>query len=290
MKKFFLHDFQLSKLPLAVRSESPRPLHQEIHTHDFCEISFMRGGSGWTEVNGIRHAIGPGCLCLMQESDTHESYTNPGAVVITVMFKPELLSFDDQNLLKYFPMFGRENAAVDRCYVMPPSEIDGAFRMLDELRRELIVHDTAFEYRSRALLLLFLTLLLRYGQDRGPEQGTKNEQLIVGRIFEYISKHYRENPTVGQIAKAAGVPQSVIGRKFKKLTGGGLADYLIRYRIERACMALAESNESITELAFNLGFPDSAWFSHSFKQRMGITPSEYRKKLLVLKKNHKRLF
>ena len=54
-------------------------------------------------------------------------------------------------------------------------------------------------------------------------------------------------------------------------------EYIIGYRLRRACQRLAESNEPITQIAFNCGFGSSSYFAKVFRNAYGRTPVEYRK-------------
>ena len=54
-------------------------------------------------------------------------------------------------------------------------------------------------------------------------------------------------------------------------------EYLNQYRLEIAAGELAESGESVTEIALNAGFNNLSYFNRVFKRSFGMTPREYRK-------------
>lgn len=64
--------------------------------------------------------------------------------------------------------------------------------------------------------------------------------------------------------------------KVKALTGLGVNDYINKHRIEKACRLLSNTSLNISEISFETGFASQRYFSTSFKQAVGVTPSKYR--------------
>jgi len=67
---------------------------------------------------------------------------------------------------------------------------------------------------------------------------------------------------------------------FKGATGLTPLNYFIRLRIRLACELLGDSNLSVKEISFCLGYSDPCYFSRIFKQVTGVAPSHYRNRLL----------
>lgn len=67
-------------------------------------------------------------------------------------------------------------------------------------------------------------------------------------------------------------------RLFKKIMQRSPYDYLIDLRIQKACELLVKSQLSITDICFQCGFSNHSHFSSTFRKRMNLTPSNYRKK------------
>jgi len=64
-------------------------------------------------------------------------------------------------------------------------------------------------------------------------------------------------------------------RTFKKHHDGGIIDYFILLKIDRAKKLITETELSFTEISSILGFSSSAYFSRTFKKKTGVTPSQY---------------
>jgi AraC-like DNA-binding protein len=86
-------------------------------------------------------------------------------------------------------------------------------------------------------------------------------------------------PTPQHVARAVGLSYDNFRKQFAARTGVSPGLYQKRQRIERACAALYQGNESFKELAEQLEFCDVFHFSKAFKQVVGLTPSEFRKKV-----------
>ena len=74
-----------------------------------------------------------------------------------------------------------------------------------------------------------------------------------------------------------GLSEGEASRTFKKLTGQSPMDYVIHYRIKIATILLKSTSKSITDIALEVGFSSSNYFTIAFKKITGLTPTEYKK-------------
>lgn len=97
------------------------------------------------------------------------------------------------------------------------------------------------------------------------------------KILRYVSENMG-NPDlkIDDIADAMGMSRSVLYNKIKQAVGMTPIDFVRHIRIMRACELLQQTHESLTAIAFEIGFSDPKYFSKVFKKEMGIVPSEYR--------------
>lgn len=93
---------------------------------------------------------------------------------------------------------------------------------------------------------------------------------------DYIHAEFDSDLTISGIAAQAGVHPVHLARVFRRSYGCTVAEYVRRLRVETACAALRASDESLAEIALNLGFSDQSRFSKTFKRLMNQTPAEYR--------------
>lgn len=71
---------------------------------------------------------------------------------------------------------------------------------------------------------------------------------------------------------------AIFKKKVKQITGLGVNEYINRLRIERSVYLLANTNLSISEISYEVGFSYPRYFSTSFKQMKGVTPSQFKEK------------
>jgi signal transduction histidine kinase/DNA-binding LacI/PurR family transcriptional regulator/AraC-like DNA-binding protein/ActR/RegA family two-component response regulator len=103
-------------------------------------------------------------------------------------------------------------------------------------------------------------------------------QRLTRKAMAYIHEHYSEPIGREDIARCVGVSEGYLSRSFINETGLSLIHYLTRYRIQQAKQLLVTSHKSVTEIAMEIGFSDSNYFSRVFRQEVGVSPLIYRQK------------
>ncbi|MDR9401305.1 MAG: AraC family transcriptional regulator N-terminal domain-containing protein [Psychroflexus sp.] len=98
-------------------------------------------------------------------------------------------------------------------------------------------------------------------------------------ITKYIEDNITEDLSVESLANKAYMSTSNFYRKFKDTFGETPIDYLNTKRIEKAKQLLRITNEQITHIAHLCGYNSSCYFTRIFKNKTGMTPNQYRKKL-----------
>ena len=86
-------------------------------------------------------------------------------------------------------------------------------------------------------------------------------------------------PTPQGVAREVGLSYENFRKRFAELSGESPGRYQKRRRLEWACAAIYQGEHTIKEIADELGFCDVFHFSKAFKQVVGITPSEYRRRV-----------
>ena len=99
------------------------------------------------------------------------------------------------------------------------------------------------------------------------------------RILKYVTEHI-DTPDlkIDNIADAMGMSRSVLYTKIKQQLGMTPIDFVRHVRIMRACELLKDTDESLSSVAFAVGFSDPKYFSKVFKRETGIVPTEYRER------------
>lgn len=134
--------------------------------------------------------------------------------------------------------------------------------------RDLIMNSIMYEY-------LFL-LARKFPKTHVTTEKKKSD--YVEKALNYIESYYSDPITIQDIADYLNINRSYLHRIFKAFTGFSVQNYLLDYRIRQACILLKDSTHSIRTIANSVSYADPLYFSRIFRQKMGISPSEYRKK------------
>lgn len=111
------------------------------------------------------------------------------------------------------------------------------------------------------------------------EQECKEEYIRrIHKVQDYIEQHFGQPMSIEELSNAAGFSKYHFSRIFQSMLHESLAHYVNRIRMENALFLLVHrADKNITDIAYELGFTDSAVFSRAFKNYYGISPREYRK-------------
>jgi AraC-like DNA-binding protein len=105
---------------------------------------------------------------------------------------------------------------------------------------------------------------------------SRDSQFIVNSAIDYMRAHLNEPLSIGKLVTLIGYGRSRFFELFRANTGMTPNDYLQRLRLEAARGLLSETSRPVTEIAFDVGFNSSQYFSTVFLQYTGLTPSGFR--------------
>jgi AraC-like DNA-binding protein len=91
-----------------------------------------------------------------------------------------------------------------------------------------------------------------------------------------MQEHINENLTLGQLCSHSNYSQSRFSNLFKQKTGYAPLDYFIQMKMQKASQQLDFTDQSVKEVALNLGFDDPYYFSSRFSKVIGMSPTKYR--------------
>ncbi len=106
----------------------------------------------------------------------------------------------------------------------------------------------------------------------------KNEKELAKKVERYIELYAADICNNKQIGAAFGYHPVYIATIFKESKGMSLYQAIINRKIELACQWLTQTELSVENIAFDLGFSTRSHFCTVFKKRMGITPRNFREK------------
>jgi AraC family transcriptional regulator len=124
-----------------------------------------------------------------------------------------------------------------------------------------------------------LALAARWLKLRAREQEESAEALQkwrLKRVLAYIDENLGEAVSLADLARAAGLSRMYFAARFRAATGLRPHDYVLQRRIERAKEMLARTEETLVNIALDVGFQTQAHFTTVFKKFAGSTPARWR--------------
>ena len=132
------------------------------------------------------------------------------------------------------------------------------------------------------LFRIFTTILEEYI----PTETKMHPKPLSPQIMDaivYMENHYKEQPSLEEVAKHAGFSAGYFSRLFHSQLGMPYNTYLNNIQLRHVRILLATTDMSVLEIAHETGYCHSEYLSAQFKKKTGMTPTRYRKHCLAQK-------
>lgn len=254
----------------------------KMHWHPFVEILVSLYDNNEVTVNFTKHVLKTNDLVIIYPGELHScNQVNENAFII-VQFPFDLLMIMgdfNRNISMYYQY---------HCIKYDPANID-ADRMVYLIKQmpDFYFSDTLFsEVRIYSLLLEFFVKLGQYcinAKKEGFSGDTgidfKSTKLMAEACL-YISQNCTKPLALEDVANYIGISKYHFSRLFNKYTDMTFVDFLNAERIKRSETLILNPNLRITDIAFDSGFSSVSSFNRCFKKFKGISPSEFRGKMI----------
>ena len=136
-----------------------------------------------------------------------------------------------------------------------------------------------YEFQLQNQLSQFWCRLLTLTQAQQAQSAPAHSDISrIKDMLHFIHKNYPRHITLKQIADSAMVSERECSRCFQRCFRESAIEYLNKHRIRTAADMLLESSASIQQISAACGFSSVSYFGKLFRQMLGCTPKEYRKK------------
>jgi len=151
--------------------------------------------------------------------------------------------------------------------------------LLASLKIEFEKREEGWEIFIKSTFLLLVSYFSRVYARHKKDQATPLVRMA--NVISHIQKHFRESLRVEDLARIAHLSASQFQRTFKRTYNITPKKFIRQVRLHEACEMLKDPNRDITNIAFENGFSSSSFFATQFKQCMGESPSQYRRRKLA---------
>ncbi len=252
-----------------------------LHYHEYTELLFGISGRARVAVGRGSFPLEPGSMAVIYSSAPHDVLAcgEPCSYYV-VKFLPQILLAGEQTyseygyvlmLMQHLPhrqfLFGSEELA--------QTEVPVLFRhLMEEWDRQ----EFGYELSLRADVTRIFLYILRRWRERNlslvePLSASRD---LMQRVLSYIHAHYSDL-TEESTAAACGISPAHLSRSFRQGMGTTFSAYVTGVRLREGERLLLTTDDSVTDIAQNVGFSTAAYFIARFREANGVTPSRYRR-------------
>lgn len=276
--------YQDRRFPLRIKDEGENKDEAVYipHWHDDIELVYMESGKQEFKVNDESVTIEKGDFLFINSKVMHYHHvlSENNTRTFFIIFQPSILS---------------GNTFINNTFIHPlESDNPFDFLFLSHKTKEakqigkwmkFIVEtyqSSPGTYQLKALGALHMIMDILYQQFSTMNPVVRQTSAISEiekKMISFIYQNYNQPITLKDIADSAHVSPRTCSNIFQHYLSISPINYLIRFRLEIACILLETTNDSIDSISRNCGFESSAYFTKQFKAHYNTTPTKYRKKV-----------
>jgi AraC-like DNA-binding protein/quercetin dioxygenase-like cupin family protein len=233
--------------------------------HPMPELTYVDQGSLHSVADGQDLLLEQGDIMIYTPNQWHMQYAD---MDIAPRFVTISFALSGQNL----------DALKNRKFKAPQQAVTLLHQML---REQESPDDNSGDMIISMLNQILVVLLRQVNAPTSPKLKTSNavhsENEIIRRAQQYISAHIREKLTVPGVANQIDVSPSYLTALFHKNLQISPGEYIRRIKLQESKQMIRENSMTFTEIAAALQYSTVHHFSRQFKEKFGITPTEYAK-------------
>lgn len=256
---------QKNNNPLKIRIYDNKDRALLPHWHEHIELLYFFKGECDFISGGKKYAVRPHDLVVVNSTEIHSYVPRSRVEYICILIFPEFMAGENYANLQI------ENQIRD------DSAVDG---YIENIHREFISEEQGRDMMLRGAVYSLMAHLMRhhtYSVMSKREYDAKETRLRrLDTVMEFISENYAEKLTTRALADMCYLTEEHFCRFFKKTVGKSAIEYINEYRTEKAAILLKNTDESISHIAFDVGYDDLNYFSRVFRRYTGQSPGQYR--------------
>lgn len=258
-------------------------------SHDFWEMVYIDKGEMLCTAGRKRFVLKSGELTFHRPGEYHNLSGNE-----RVNSNVSILTFDSEALDdsfyegRIFRLDNEEKALLSMLF----EEGLSALKKEDEndplAHTMLVREDASFGYGHMIKNLLEIFLIrLRRSKDNLTKESRRTYRVDgvnvpewIKELVDHLGERVRGTVKISELCSRFGVSESLLKKEFSRYYGGGVINYFHKRKAEEAKRLIREGKKSFSEIADDLGFDNSQYFTKFFKTMTKMTPTEYRKSII----------
>ena len=248
-----------------------------MHAHDdYTEVVLITEGSSNYLIDHRQYAVKKGDLLVYNQHIVHDEVAGEGAEVETWCVAVGGLRMPG---IPENALLPENKGCVFRADVLF-EQMNSLCEMMFQLLSGPYAGSATY---CQGLMHSFLTMALAVAeiQEHPLIESQEEEPVLGNRVKRYIDAHFREPLTLQMIADELNVSTYYLAHVFKDMSGYAPMTYLQKRRIGEAQTLLIHTNQSISEIAYSLGYDAQSHFNQQFSRHVGMPPGEFRKQYVI---------
>ena len=234
-------------------------------SHPMPELTYVDQGELHSVVDGQDLLLKQGDLVIYGPNQWHMQYADIGIAprFVTISFEVDGVDFT--------PLLERKFTA--------PQQVASLLQSMLREQEKMDCFSTDIIVSQLTLLLLYLLResVKPTGSKVKNTNVVQNENEIIRQAQQYVAAHIREKLSVPMVAGQVGVSASYLTVLFHKNLQISPGEYIRRIKLQESKQMIRENNLNFTQIASALQYSTVHHFSRQFKEKFGITPTEYAK-------------
>ncbi len=273
--------FHPDGFPISVERREPQELF-EPHAHEFAELVIVTGGKCLHVTGSDSWEMTVGDVFVIAGQREHEYRDLVDLRLVNILYQPNQLKMgllDLPSVAGYHALFTLEPAWRNKQTTKGRLHLNGkelaqVTELVDRLEGELKAREPGFGFMATACFMQIIGMLSRcYGRSPSPDG---KALLRIGEALSHLERNIHREVNLEELASIAHMSQRSFLRVFQSATGTSPLAWVIEQRINRACNLLRHTDRRVTEIAFDVGFNDSNYFTRQFTKATGFSPRNYR--------------
>lgn len=255
-----------------------------LHEHTFFEIVYVYDGSCKQTISNNKITLSTGDLCIIPPGIKHDiSVFDDTSVILNCLVKKSTLHniffnfLNNANILSTFFLNNIYSESGNNYIIFHTGNDHEIHRGFLYTYWESINQTLYFDQMISYTLLLIFGLLIRL-YERSVELPVFTKKTDVQRfaLLQFIQDNYK-NISLDDVAERFNYTPEYASKLIKKTTGLTFTQILQQVRIEKAQVLLHDTNMTIANIANEVGYENTEHFIRTFKNKMHMTPTEYRR-------------
>ncbi len=259
--------FTYSDAAICTEPRSPQINFPE-HSHDFHELVIVTKGSGLHVINDLPVNLTQNYICYISPKDRHLYDQVEDLHLTNILYK--------KNRLSYLPLLKNilpQEDSGSKSWYIATETMKRVQWVIKHIEQESKLNTVESRVMTEAL---FQQLVVELSRGRLSAQSNDAMDNTILKVIDWLQNHYQEDLCIGEISEQFHISSRTLSRRIKQFTNLTFNNYIHRIRINNAMNLLNYTDQSITDIAFQVGYKDSNYFCTKFKRFTNKTPSEFR--------------